>query len=109
MRSTGLEAKNEGAPPPKEGVVIRPALNGGASALPLAIDTLMLNDQADLHRCRIKQGLRPWTSRSQECFLELDQNTGAENDFACAQVRKPVSSLAIAGGGIGAAAHAASR
>jgi len=39
IRSTGLvEAKNERALPTKEGVVIRPALNGGVSATPLAID-----------------------------------------------------------------------
>jgi alcohol dehydrogenase (cytochrome c) len=39
IRSAGLvEAKNERALPTKEGVVIRPALNGGVSATPLAID-----------------------------------------------------------------------
>jgi PQQ-dependent dehydrogenase (methanol/ethanol family) len=39
IRSTGLvEAKNERALPTKEGVVIRPGLNGGVSATPLAID-----------------------------------------------------------------------
>jgi alcohol dehydrogenase (cytochrome c) len=39
IRSTGLvEAKNERALLTKEGVVIRPALNGGVSASPLAID-----------------------------------------------------------------------
>jgi PQQ-dependent dehydrogenase (methanol/ethanol family) len=39
IRSTGLvEAKNERALPTKEGVTIRPGLNGGVSATPLAID-----------------------------------------------------------------------
>jgi alcohol dehydrogenase (cytochrome c) len=39
IRSTGLvETKNERALPTKEGVVIRPGLNGGVSATPLAID-----------------------------------------------------------------------
>jgi alcohol dehydrogenase (cytochrome c) len=39
IRSTGLvEAKNERALPTKEGVIIRPALNGGVSSTPLAID-----------------------------------------------------------------------
>lgn len=39
IRTTGLvEAKNERALPTKEGVIIRPALNGGVSATPLAID-----------------------------------------------------------------------
>jgi alcohol dehydrogenase (cytochrome c) len=39
IRSTGLvEAKNERALPTKKGVVIRPGLNGGVSATPLAID-----------------------------------------------------------------------
>src|SRR6202043_4188624 len=39
IRSTGLvEAKNERALPTKEGVLIRPGLNGGVSATPLAID-----------------------------------------------------------------------
>src|SRR3984957_3987457 len=39
IRSTGLvEAKNERALPTKEGVLIRPGLNGGVSVTPLAID-----------------------------------------------------------------------
>ena len=39
IRSTGLvEAKNERALPTREGVVIRPGLDGGVSATPLAID-----------------------------------------------------------------------
>jgi glucose dehydrogenase len=39
IRSMGLvEAKNERALPTKEGVIIRPGLNGGVSATPLAID-----------------------------------------------------------------------
>jgi PQQ-dependent dehydrogenase (methanol/ethanol family) len=39
IRTTGLvEAKNERALPTKEGVIIRPGLNGGVSATPLAID-----------------------------------------------------------------------
>ena len=46
-------------------------------------------------------------SRAQ--FLEFDQDTGTDDDFARAQVGEPIPGLAIAGGGIGATAHAASR
>src|ERR1700719_1543801 len=42
-------------------------------------------------------------------MLELDQDTGAHDDFARAQVRKPIARTAIPRGGIGAAADAAGR
>src|SRR5579859_6823887 len=42
-------------------------------------------------------------------MLELDQDAGADDYFACAQVRKPIARSAIPRGRIGAAADAAGR